>query len=61
MDTLVVGSTYMEMVHNIVLPMPNNPVCSLIRFNIQHVSLSNTNALIGGAVDILILDSKLFF
>ena len=59
-DTSVVGSAYREMVHNIVSPMVNNSECSLIRFDIHHALPSNTNALIGRAAHIAVLDSELF-
>ncbi len=61
-DTTVVGAAYREMVHNIISPIVNrgSEACSLVRFDVHHALPSNTNALIGRAAHIAVLDSELF-
>lgn len=56
------GSAYKEMVHNIISPIVSRGAahCTLARFDIHHALPSNTNALIGRAAHIAVLDSELF-
>ena len=50
------------MVHNIISPIVSRGAehCTLARFDIHHALPSNTNALIGRAAHIAVLDSELF-
>jgi hypothetical protein len=50
------------MVHNILSPIINrgSPSVMLARYDIHHALPSNTNALIGRAAHIAVLDSELF-
>lgn len=61
-DHSVTGSAYKEMVHNIISPIVSRGAehCTLARFDIHHALPSNTNALIGRAAHIAVLDSELF-
>ena len=63
------GCAYREMVTNIlgplVLPKQRNnplhsPTTTLVRYDVHHALPSNTNALIGRAAHIAVLDSELF-
>lgn len=60
-DNSVTGAAYREMVHNIISPIINQRSgTTLCRFDIHHALPSNTNALIGRAAHIAVLDSELF-
>ena len=54
------GSAYREIVHNIISPIVSRPGVRLVRYDIHHALPSNTNALIGRAAHIAVLDSELF-
>ena len=62
------GCAYREMVTNILGPLvlPKQQRCSnpttttLVRYDVHHALPSNTNALIGRAAHIAVLDSELF-
>ena len=54
------GSAYREMLHNIMSPIVNRPGVTLARYDIHHALPTNTNALIGRAAHIAVLDSELF-
>ena len=57
---IILGAAYHEMVHNIISPIVNRPSVTLIRYDIHHALPTNTNALIGRAAHIAVLDSELF-
>jgi len=59
-DTTITGSAYKEMVNNIMGPIVNKVGVCLVRYDIHHALPSNTNALIGRAAHIALLDSELF-
>ena len=62
-DTSVTGCAYREMVHNILSPIVNCATgvnVNLVRYDIHHALQNNTNALIGRAAHIAVLDSELF-
>ena len=48
------------MLHNIMSPIVNRPGVTLARYDIHHALPTNTNALIGRAAHIAVLDSELF-
>ena len=58
------GCAYREMVTNIlgplVLPKQQTTTTTLVRYDVHHALPSNTNALIGRAAHIAVLDSELF-
>lgn len=54
------GAAYREMLHNIMSPIVNRPGVTLARYDIHHALPTNTNALIGRAAHIAVLDSELF-
>ena len=58
------GCAYREMVTNIlgplVLPNTKTTTTTLVRYEVHHALPSNTNALIGRAAHIAVLDSELF-
>ena len=62
------GCAYREMVTNILGPLvfpKRNPLhraapTTLVRYDVHHALPSNTNALIGRAAHIAVLDSELF-
>ena len=56
----LLGAAYREMLHNIMSPIVNRPGTTLVRYDIHHALPSNTNALIGRAAHIAVLDSELF-
>lgn len=61
LDLLHTGSAYKEMVHNILSPIvTSGKEVSLIRYDIHHALPTNTNAFIGRAAHIAVLDSELF-
>ncbi len=60
-DNSVTGSAYREMVHNILSPVVSRPEVTLSRFDVHHaLQAGSTNALIGRAAHIAVLDSELF-
>ena len=56
----LLGAAYREMLHNIMSPIVNRPGVTLARYDIHHALPTNTNALIGRAAHIAVLDSELF-
>jgi hypothetical protein len=58
-DTIY-GSTYVEMINNLLGPIINNPSITFVRYNAFHNIPSGTNNIIGRAAHIAILDSELF-
>ena len=56
----ILGAAYREMLHNIMSPIVNRPGVTLARYDIHHALPTNTNALIGRAAHIAVLDSELF-
>ncbi|CAF3733453.1 unnamed protein product [Rotaria magnacalcarata] len=56
----VYGSTYVEMINNLLEPILRNPSITFVRYNAFHNIPSGTNNFIGRAAHIAILDSELF-
>ena len=57
------GCAYREMVTNILGPLvlpTTKTTTTLVRYDVHHALPSNTNALIGRAAHIAVLDSELF-
>ena len=48
------------MLHNIISPIVNRSSVNLVRYDIHHALPTNTNALIGRAAHIAVLDSEIF-
>lgn len=56
----VVGKCYIDMVHNLLVPLLNNPSTLLVRYDAFYTLPTNTNTVIGRAAHIAVLDSELF-
>ncbi|GFO18851.1 protein fam135a [Plakobranchus ocellatus] len=59
-DTSVMGAVYREMVCNILEPVIQSPLCTLIRYDVFHSLPSTANTMIGRAAHIAVLDSEIF-
>ncbi len=60
-DASVTGAAYREMVDNVLGPVVARPEVTLARFDVHHALQSgSTNAIIGRAAHIAVLDSELF-
>lgn len=54
------GRTYIDMVHNLLTPVLNNPALTFIRYDAFYTLATNTNSMIGRAAHIAVLDCELF-
>ena len=54
------GRAYIDMVHNLLTPLLNNPSLTLIRYDAFYTLPTNTNSVIGRAAHIAVLDCELF-
>ncbi|RUS84618.1 hypothetical protein EGW08_007645 [Elysia chlorotica] len=59
-DSSVMGAVYREMVQNILEPVIQSPLCTLIRYDVFHSLPSTANTMIGRAAHIAVLDSEIF-
>lgn len=54
------GPVYTEMIENLLVPILQNPDCSLVRYDVIHALPNTANSLIGRAAHIAVLDSEIF-